>query len=178
MIAFKQLICRELLVDLRAMSGQISKKTGGAAPPCFLVNQKRMVYSSSPSLSEDHPIPLLKPPPEKLGVAAGVKGVAAGVGVTVEGAAAAGLEAAFFFGADFFLGAAFLAFFAAFFRGAALRFMPDLREVAFLRAGLFAIFFLRGFAAFFFALFFAKPPPPFVPKADPGEVATGRPGGL
>lgn len=136
-----------------------------------------MDYSSSPSASDDHPVPLPKPP-EKLGVVGGVKGVGDGVGITVEDAAAAGLGAAFFFGADFFLGAAFLAFFAIFFRGAALRFMPDLREEAFLRAGLLAIFFLRGFAAFFFDLFFAKPPPPFIPKAEPGKVATGKPEGL
>ena len=175
MPAFKQLICREFLIEPQAMNGK-SQKNRGDAPPCYLVKFERMDYSSSPSLSEDHPVPPPNPPPEKLGVA-GVKG-AAGAGVTMEGGAAAGLEAAFFFGADFFLGAAFLAFFAAFFRGAALRFIPDLREVAFLRAGLLAIFFLRGFAAFFFALFFAKPPPPFIPKADPGKVATGRPGGL
>lgn len=66
------------------------------------------------------------------------------------------------FGADFFLGADFLAFFAAFFLGAAFLFMPALRAVAFFFfTGRRAIFFLRGFAAFLFALFFAKLPPPF-----------------
>jgi len=134
-----------------------------------------MDYSSSPSDSEDHPIPPLKPP-DKPGAEGGVKGVGAGVGVSIGGAA--GLGAAFFFAADFFLGADFLAFFTAFFRGAALRFIPDLRAEAFLRAGLLAIFFLRGFADFFFAFFFAKPPPPFIPKPELERIAIGRPGGL
>lgn len=63
-----------------------------------------------------------------------------------------------FLGAAFFLGEAFLA--AAFFAfGAAfredLRFIPDFLPVA-LRAGFRAVFFLRGFAAFLFARFFAK----------------------
>jgi hypothetical protein len=154
-----------------------SQKNRGDEPPWRFVNCKSMDYSSSPSVSEDHPTPVPKPP-EKLGVEGGVNGAGSGAGVSFEGAAAAGLGAALFFGVDFFLGAAFLATFAGFFRGAALRFIPDLREEAFLRAGLLAIFFLRGFAAFFFALFFAKPPPPFIPKPEPGKASTGRPGGL
>ena len=111
-----------------------------------------------------------------VGVAGGVSGAA--VGATATGLGAAFLiGAAIFLEAAFFLGAAFLAFFGAFFRGAAIRLMPDLREEAFLRTGFLAIF-LRGLTAFFFARFFAKLPPPFIPKSEAGRVATGGPVGL
>jgi hypothetical protein len=91
------------------------------------------------------------------------------------------LEADFFFGADFLLEADFLALFAAFFFGAAFLFMPPLRaEAFFLLVGLLllAIFFLRGLDAFLFALFFAKLPPPFVPKSGAGRVTLGKPEGI
>jgi hypothetical protein len=85
----------------------------------------------------------------------------------------------FFFGADFFLGADFLALLAPFFLGAAFLLMPFLREEAFFFfIGFLAIFFLRGFAAFLFALFLAKLPPPFVPKSEAGSVTLGKQEGI
>jgi len=74
----------------------------------------------------------------------------------------------FFMGADF-LGAGFLAFFAAFLLGAFF-FIPPLRGEAFLLIGFLAVFFLRGLAAFLFGFFFAKSLPPFVPKSKREEL--------
>jgi hypothetical protein len=90
------------------------------------------------------------------GARAGALGGAAFFGAAFFGAACFGAAC---FGAAFFRGEGFLA--AAFlaFRGAfreALRFIPDLRPDALRRAGFRVIFFLRGFAAFLFARFFAK----------------------
>ena len=155
-------------------SARFEKKQGGRAPLLPFFIPETLAYSSSPSSSEAQPIPPPPKPPEKLGAGVGVKEVGAGAGA---GAAGLGVASAAVLGAAFFLGAAFLAFATAFFRGAAFRFMPDLRADAFLRMG-FRTIFLRDFAAFFFARFLAKLPPPFIPEPGAGRVATGRPKGL
>ena len=102
-----------------------------------------------------------------MGAGDGVKEVS-GIAVPIL-RSGAGRGAAFFFGtAFFFLGAALVFLAAAFRLGAAFRFIPDLRAEAFL-AGLLAAFFLRG-VAFFFAFFFAKSLPPFVPELRQEEL--------
>ena len=179
-------------------SARFEKKQGGRAPLLPFFIPETLAYSSSPSSSEAQPIPPPPKPPEKLGAGVGVKEVGAGAGAAGWGVASAAiLGAASFLGAAFLafataffrgaanpyklavdpVGAAFLAFFTAFFRGAAFRFMPDLRADALLRMG-FRTIFLRDFAAFFFARFLAKLPPPFIPEPGAGRVATGRPKGL